>query len=155
MTVSIKRLTGADRAAWAAMRTALYTEADPQARADDLAGEIDELLARDDWAAFGAGAPGGQLVGLIELSERNYAEGCLTSPVTYVEGLWVAEKWRRRGIARRLVGAGMEWGRSRDRSEIASDAQLANTISQEAHRRMGFAETERIVCFRMAMIDGR
>jgi len=153
MTVTIRRLTVADRAAWAAMRTTLYSEADPATEADELAREIDEMLARDDYASFGAEVAGGALVGFIELFERNYAEGCLTSPVTYVEGLWVAEEWRRRGIARRLVGAGIEWGRLRGRLEIASDAQLANTVSQAAHRRMGFHETERIVCFRMALTN--
>jgi aminoglycoside 6'-N-acetyltransferase I len=147
----VRRLLAADRAAWLAMRTALYMEADAEARPEELAREIDEMLARDDWATFGAVAPDGTLVGLIELFERNYAEGCSTSPVTYVEGLWVAEAWRRRGVARQLLNAAIAWGRSRGRSEIASDVQLPNTLSQTVHRRLGFEETERLVTYRMAI----
>jgi len=147
VTVAVRRLTAADRAAWLKMRTALYDDED----AADFAAEIDMMLGGDDWAAFGAEAPDGALVGLIELFERNYAEGCTTSPVTYIEGLWVADGWRRRGIARRLVAAGIDWGRSRGRAEIASDVRLANVVSQTMHRRLGFEETERLVTYRMRL----
>ena len=148
MSLTVRRLTAADRNGWAAMRTTLYTEAEPGADPAELAAEIDEMLARDDWAAFGADSDG-RLVGFIELFERNYAEGCATSPVPYVEGLWVAEDHRRRGISRRLVDAGMAWGRSRGRSELASDVQLPNLVSQSVHRRLGFEETERLVTYRL------
>jgi aminoglycoside 6'-N-acetyltransferase I len=33
---------------------------------------------------------GGGLCGFIEVSLRNYAEGCMTSPVAYIEGWYVA-----------------------------------------------------------------
>jgi aminoglycoside 6'-N-acetyltransferase I len=131
------------------MRTVLYTEADPDTRAIDLEHEIDGMLGRDDWAAFGAEAPDGELVGLVELFERNSAEGCETSPVCYIEGLWVDPAWRRRGLARRLVDAGRGWARSRGRTEMASDVQITNLVSQTVHRRLGFAETERLVTYRV------
>jgi aminoglycoside 6'-N-acetyltransferase I len=35
--------------------------------------------------------------------------------------------------------------------EIASDVELANTISQDAHRALGYEEVERIVCYRRAL----
>jgi hypothetical protein len=93
--VIIRRLTAADRAAWCAMRVALYREADPDTDTADLEAEIDQMLGRDDWAAFAAQARDGTLTGLIELFERNYAQGCASSPVCSIEGLWVAEGWRR------------------------------------------------------------
>ena len=148
MTLTIRRLTAADRAAWAAMRIALYTAAEPDADPTELAAEIDDMLAGGDWAAFGAEADG-RLVGFIELFERNYAEGCATSPVPYVEGLWVAEDHRRQGIARALVAAGIAWGRARGRKEIASDVQLPNLVSQAVHHHLGFEEAERLVAYRM------
>jgi aminoglycoside 6'-N-acetyltransferase I len=149
--IAIRRLTAADRGQWSAMRIALYTEADPSAQPDELAAEIGGMLAREDWAAFAAATSAGDLVGLIELFERNYAEGCDTSPVTYIEGLWVAPNRRKSGIARSLVMAGVDWGRSRGRSEIASDVQLANARSQTVHERLGFEETERLVTYRMSI----
>ncbi len=133
------------------MRVALYGEADPETDASELEAEIDMMLARDDWAAFAAEAPDGTLVGFIELFERNYAEGCATSPVAYVEGIWVAESWRRAGVARKLVDAGAGWARARGRSEMASDVQLANLTSQAVHKRLGFAETERLVTYRLPL----
>lgn len=151
--IAVRRLTASDRAGWLAMRIALYTEADPDTRVAELVQEIDRMLARDDWAAFGAEAPDGELVGLIELFERNVAESCESSPVSYIEGLWVAAAWRRRGLARRLVEAARDWARSRGRTEMASDVQIANLVSQAVHRRLGFAETERLVTYRLPIDD--
>jgi aminoglycoside 6'-N-acetyltransferase I len=150
--VTVRPLSAADRAAWLAMRTALYVD-EVGGDAEDLAGEIDVMLADPAWAAFAAEARGGALVGLIEVFERNYAEGCRTAPVAYVEGLWVAAAWRRRGIARRLLAAATAWARGRGRSELASDTQLGNTASQAVHRALGFAETERLVTYRMDIGD--
>lgn len=147
--VIVRPLTAADRTAWLDMRVALYGEAAPGARAAELAAEVDMMLARDDWAAFAVEAPDGTLVGLIEFFERNYAERCETSPVCYIEGLWVDAAWRRRGLARRLVEAGRDWARSRGRTEMASDVQITNLLSQTVHRRLGFAETERLVTYRL------
>ncbi len=149
--VTVRPLTAADRTGWLAMRVALYGEATPGARAAELAAEIDMMLARDDGTAFAAEAPDGTLVGLIELFERNVAESCTTSPVAYVEGLWVAEGWRRAGLARRLVDAGIAWARARGRSEMASDVQLSNLLSQAVHEHLGFEETERLVTYRLPL----
>ena len=144
--VAVRRLTAADAAPWLAMRQALYHDG-----GDELATEIGAMLAGDGWAAFGAVAADGTLVGFIELFERNAAESCETTPVTFVEGLFVAPAWRRQGIARQLLAAAVAWGHSRGRSEIASDTQLWNVASQAAHRALGFVEVERLVAFRMAM----
>jgi aminoglycoside 6'-N-acetyltransferase I len=146
--VRIRPLNAGDRKAWLAMRTTLYVE-DAGDEPIGLHEDIDRMLADPAWGVFAAEAPDGELVGFVELNERNYAEGCLTSPVPYIEGIWVAPAWRRRGVARQLLLAGMAWGQSRGRTEIASDVQLANLISQAVHTRLGFAETERLVTYRM------
>jgi aminoglycoside 6'-N-acetyltransferase I len=148
--VTVRPLRAFDRAAWLKMRTTLYVD-EAGDEAIGLDEDIDKMLADEAWGAFAAEAPGGQLIGFIELYERNYAESCSTSPVTYIEGIWVAPGWRRRGVARSLLAAGMAWGRARGRTEIASDVQLANLISQAVHRRLGFEETERLVTYRAAI----
>jgi len=52
---------------------------------------------------------GGGLCGFIEVSRRNYAEGCTTSPVAYIEGWYVDEESRRRTLGTRLVQAAEAW----------------------------------------------
>jgi aminoglycoside 6'-N-acetyltransferase I len=150
IAVTVRPLAASDRAAWLRMRTTLYVD-EAGDEAVGLDEDIDMMLAEEAWGAFAAEAPGGDLVGFIELYERNYAEGCSTSPVTYIEGIWVAPDWRRRGVARLLLEAGLAWGRSRGRSEMASDVQLPNLVSQAVHRRLGFEETERLVTYRAAI----
>jgi aminoglycoside 6'-N-acetyltransferase I len=78
----------------------------------------------------------------------DYVNGCSTSPVGFLEGLYVREAARRRGVARGLVAAVELWASERGCTELASDALLVNAQSQKAHRAIGFAETERVVFFR-------
>jgi aminoglycoside 6'-N-acetyltransferase I len=94
---------------------------------------------------------GGGLCGVIEVSLRNYAEGCMTSPVAYIEGWYVDEDSRRRTLGTRLVQAAEAWAKSQGLKEIASDTQIENAVSIQAHTRLGYDEVERLVCFRKAL----
>jgi aminoglycoside 6'-N-acetyltransferase I len=77
----------------------------------------------------------------------DYVEGANSSPVGYIEGIYVDEVHRYKGISRRLVEAGVEWSKSRGCREIASDTQIDNHASQEFHKRIGFKEAGRLVAF--------
>lgn len=77
--------------------------------------------------------------------------GTSSSPVAFLEGLYVRPEARNRGIARGLVEAVSEWALSRGCSELASDTQLENLASQAVHERLGFVETERTVFFRKSL----
>jgi aminoglycoside 6'-N-acetyltransferase I len=94
---------------------------------------------------------GGGLCGFIEVSLRDYAEGCKTSPVAYIEGWYVDEHSRRRALGTRLVRAAEAWARNHGLKEIASDTQIENAVSIQAHTRLGYEEVERLVCFRKAL----
>jgi aminoglycoside 6'-N-acetyltransferase I len=94
---------------------------------------------------------GGGLCGFIEVSLRNYAEGCMTSPVAYIEGWYVDEHCRRRTLGTRLVQAAEAWARSQGLKEMVSDTQVENAVSIQAHTRLGYEEVERLVCFRKAL----
>jgi len=78
---------------------------------------------------------------------RDYVEGSSTSPVGYLEGVFVLQEYRRRGIARRLVEACQSWAQLQGCKEFASDCELDNLESQRFHQACGFAEVNRIVCF--------
>jgi aminoglycoside 6'-N-acetyltransferase I len=90
----------------------------------------------------------GGLGGFIEVSLRNYAEGCTTSPVAYIEGWYVDEDLRRGKVGSQLIHTAEAWARDHGCTEIASDTQIDNTVSIHAHTALGYAEVARIVCFR-------
>lgn len=91
---------------------------------------------------------GTSFTGFIQLSLRtDYVEGTASSPVLYVEGLYVEPGWRRRGVARQLIAKAGEWGRQMGCTEMASDAELGNAGSIEFHKALGFTEVNRVVCF--------
>ena len=93
-------------------------------------------------------------VGFVEATVRNdYVNGCATSPIAFLEGIYVEPEARRQGIARTLVSAVEEWGRKMDCREFASDALLENSDSHSMHRALGFEETERVVYFRKDLLS--
>jgi aminoglycoside 6'-N-acetyltransferase I len=93
-----------------------------------------------------------RMAGFAEASlRRDYVNGCATSPVVFLEGIYVEPRARRRGVARALVDAVEEWGRKMGCRELASDALLENSDSHAMHRGLGFEETERVVYFRRGL----
>jgi aminoglycoside 6'-N-acetyltransferase I len=83
-----------DKSEWLRMRTALWPESP-----GDHEPEISEFLVRErpGTAVFVAEQGDGHLCGFIECGSRAYAEGCLTSPVGYIEGWWVDPDFREQG----------------------------------------------------------
>lgn len=146
--VAVRRLrpSPAVEAAITAMRQALWPDEDAAA----IAHETPRILSRDDYAVFGAFA-GEQPVGMVEVGQRDVGEGCTTSPVGYIEALWVEPDFRRKGIATTLVQAAIDWARERGFRELGSDTEIENTVSQAMHEALGFSETERLVTFRMSL----
>ena len=77
----------------------------------------------------------------------DYVEGTDHSPVGYLEGVYVREPFRGRGLARELVQLCEKWARERGCGEFASDCELDNLDSLRFHLRCGFSEANRIICF--------
>lgn len=93
-----------------------------------------------------------EAIGLAEASLRSdYVNGTESSPVAFLEGLYVVPQARRKGVAASLVAAVCGWARGAGCRELASDAALENAISQVVHRALGFEETERVVFFRRVL----
>ena len=78
---------------------------------------------------------------------RDYVEGIETSPVGYLEGVYVEPYYRKRGYGKVLVKACEDWAKSKGCIEFASDCELHNTDSLAFHLHTGFAEANRIICF--------
>ena len=133
----------ADAAAVAALACELW----PEHSAEEMRSEITSLLAREDAAIF-LYREQGEAVGFAQCQlRRDYVEGTETSPVGYLEGIYVREGARRQGVARRLLSACETWMKARGCTEFASDCELDNTDSQRFHRAVGFEEANRIVAY--------
>ncbi|MFN3774293.1 aminoglycoside 6'-N-acetyltransferase [Sphingomonas parapaucimobilis] len=122
------------RERWLALRAALWGN-----EADELpSGDGNFVALVDD-----------RVIGFAEAAVRHdYVNGCDTSPVLFLEGLFVDPDHRRRGVAGALVAAVADWGRAQGCLEFASDAEIDNLDSHAMHRALGFVETERVVYFR-------
>ncbi|MFI4881459.1 MAG: GNAT family N-acetyltransferase [Phycisphaerales bacterium JB064] len=90
-------------------------------------------------------------VGMAEVSLRQFAEGCETSPVGYLEGWFVDASCRGMGVGKALVEAGKDWARSQGCTEFASDAEMDNLASQAAHEALGFEPVCDIRCYRVSL----
>lgn len=73
--------------------------------------------------------------------------GTKTTPVGYLEGIFVSENCRNRGYARELLGACESWAREKGCTEFASDCEIDNAGSLRFHMAMNFTEANRIICF--------
>jgi aminoglycoside 6'-N-acetyltransferase I len=94
-------------------------------------------------------ASDGTLQGFVEAGLRSHADGCDEShPVGYIEGWFVSEPHRRRGLGAALIHAAEDWARSLGCKEIASDTQLTNILSQNAHMALGYEIAERSILYR-------
>lgn len=141
----IQRCASLDQPGWLEFRLALW----PDATADDHRGYMAISLAQPDrFLQLMMYDDRRMPVGFIEGSIRaDYVNGTETSPVGFVEGVYVTPAWRCRGVARALFNAIGDWARARGCRELASDALLENEASQRAHRALGFREAERVVYF--------
>lgn len=96
------------------------------------------------------------LVGFAEVSiRREHVEGTATSPVAYLEGWFVRQPFRARGIGRLLMVEAEHWAREKGFTELASDAELDNPGSQRAHAKLGFEEVGRTVHYVKKLPRGR
>ncbi len=86
--------------------------------ADGIAG----LLRDPDAWGFIAETAAREPAGFAELSIPEYANGCDSQPVPFLEGIWVAPQFRRQGAGARLIAHIEAFAIARGFSEIGSDA---------------------------------
>lgn len=139
----IRKALPEDARAVAELAAALW----PEHTVDAFEKEMSSLLTDHECAVYLAVAEG-QPVALAQCQLRyDYVEGTESSPVGYLEGIYVSEAFRHHGIAGRLLRSCEAWARDMGCREFASDCELTNETSRLFHLRMGFAEANRIICF--------
>lgn len=141
----IERCASNQQRGWLELRRALW----PHPAEEHLQEMNASCADAGRFASFIAYDDSGAAVGFAEASlRRDYVNGTSSSPVGYLEGIYVTPAARKRGVGRSLVEAAEQWARTAGCTEMASDALLDNVSSHAVHRALGFEETDRVVYFR-------
>ena len=87
-------------------------------------------------------------VGFAQCQLRyDYVEGTDSSPVGYLEGIFIEEEYRHKGYAKELLSECEKWAKEKGCKEFASDCEIENDGSFGFHMALGFEEANRIICF--------
>jgi aminoglycoside 6'-N-acetyltransferase I len=140
---------GSDDGDWLSLRSKLWPDVPESEHLRDMT----DVLTRGHLVLLTVGVDGTR-TGFVEASKRvDYVNGTSSSPVAFLEGLYVEPEARRKGIARALVAEVVRWAAAEGCSELASDSPIDNIAAHATHRALGFEEMERVVYFRRAL-DG-
>ena len=119
----------------------------PDHMVEEMCSEFADTIAKPD-AAFFLAYSEETAVGFAQCQLRHdYVEGTDSSPVGYLEGIYVADGYRKQGVAKELLSACESWAKTKGCTEFASDCELENTQSLQFHLNVGFEEANRIICF--------
>ncbi|NTJ61599.1 GNAT family N-acetyltransferase [Agrobacterium rhizogenes] len=141
----IEQATDEHLEGWMRLRTELW----PDSSFEHHRAELAQFRANANAVAFVAIDSAGHVVGFAEATLRHdYVNGCETSPVLFLEGIYVRSEHRREGVAGALCQAVADWGLAAGCTEFASDALIDNLASHAFHAALGFVETKRVVYFR-------
>lgn len=118
---------------------------------DTLLHEFSEMMTKKNMQFFLKFA-NNVVVGFAQCSLRyDYVEGTETTPVGYLEGIFIKEGFRNKGYARELLAACKAWAKDKGCKEFASDCAIDNIDSFHFHKAMNFTEANRIICFTKAL----
>lgn len=142
-----------DREELARLRAALWPESSAEEHSKELLGVLEsKTFGTMPLIELVAEERSGRLIGFLEVGLRSHADGCDPAhAVGYVEGWYVVESHRKRGVGRKLLAAAEDWARGQGCVEMASDALVGNDVSQRAHEALGYAEVDRCVRYRKAL----
>ena len=119
----------------------------PDNTVEEMRLEFSEIITKTD-AAFFLAYVEETAIGFAQCQLRHdYVEGTDSSPVGYLEGIYVADGYRKQGVAKELLSACESWAKTKGCTEFASDCELTNMESLKFHLSMGFEEANRIICF--------
>ncbi|NOZ53445.1 MAG: GNAT family N-acetyltransferase [Gammaproteobacteria bacterium] len=129
---------------WKEMRKEVYSSLDDEFHEK----EMKQIFESSDWFCYFLMDEDSKILGLSELSSRNIVDGCLSSPVAYLEGLYLKEEYRGMGLGREAIETIKTWCKEQGFTELGMDAELTNLKAQKFFKAVGLQETYRIVQFR-------
>jgi aminoglycoside 6'-N-acetyltransferase I len=152
VAIKIRQTSNAGDPDWLVLRAEFFPE--------DFPGEHQQFLEKwaarqEGFTAFVASDENAGLLGFAEVAVRqDYVNGCQFQPALFLEGIFVREEHRGKGVARSLCEAAAVFGEQRGCREFASDVLIDDEQSLAAHAGLGFEETERVVYFRKLIKAG-
>ncbi|MCY7345357.1 MAG: GNAT family N-acetyltransferase [Pyrinomonadaceae bacterium] len=141
----VRPLTVNDAHEWFRLRKLLWDELTDNEHRTEM---LDIFEHHETQLVLAAEIDSGKLAGFLEASIRSFVEDCYSENVGYLEGWFVEPEYRKNGIGRRLVNAAESWAVSKGCTEMASDSEVGNELSLEAHQNLGYEETSRLVHLR-------
>ena len=135
----IQRMTQNAYSSWLTMRKKLWPHCPDEKHDEEMKMQLSQS---DQYPVFIAIDDLQNSIGFLEASIHDFTPGCHSSPVGYIEGWYVEEAHRKLGIGKELVKAAENWFVKKGFIEMASDAELHNRVSIEAHKRLGY----RVIC---------
>jgi aminoglycoside 6'-N-acetyltransferase I len=153
LTVLVRQALPSDQHALARMRTLLW----PDSLTEEHRREVEAILRTGRYGTlpmviFVSQTEEGALTGFLEAGLRSHADGCdIEHPVGFVEGWFVEEAFRNRGVGKELMHSAEAWSRTQGCVEIASDTWIDDERSQRSHQALGFEVVDRCVHFRKSL----
>ncbi|MBQ8826298.1 MAG: GNAT family N-acetyltransferase [Oscillospiraceae bacterium] len=141
--ISVRKASAEDAVTAAELACKMWRDAS----AEELTESLSRIISGDSGAVFILEADGAD-VGFAQCQLRNdYVEGTESSPVGYLEGVYIEPLYRRNGGASALLEMCEIWAREQGCTEFASDCEADNEASRLFHLGAGFTEANRIICF--------
>ena len=107
----IRPCSSPEQPGWLDLRLALWPYHDRRVHLEEMAMFC---VAPERFGQFIAYAPTNDPQGFVEVALRNdYVNGTRSSPVAFLEGIYVVPEERRSGIARLLIAVAEDWSRAR------------------------------------------
>lgn len=125
----------------------LFTEMWPDCTFDEEFAYCSEILKDKHKTAFLVHNQDSYIAFAYLALRYDFVEGAKNYPIAYLEGIYVQEPYRKKGVAYKLIHKAEEWAQQMNCTQLGSDAELANIISINFHKKAGFNEINRVVCF--------
>ena len=132
-----------DFSLWKKYRKAVYHSVSDEFREI----EMNKIICDVDWFCYFLTDDNNQTIGFVEMSSRNIVDGCISSPVAYIEGLYIEKEYRGKGMGKKVMDALHDWCKEKGFTELAADTELENVDAQKYFNSVGFKETYRVVEF--------
>jgi aminoglycoside 6'-N-acetyltransferase I len=128
---------------WVIFSLALF----PKASKTEMEADLHRINQLDKYQTFMAKMDG-QAIGYTTVTLRtDHVEGASTSPVGYMEAIYVLPEFRKLGVAKALYLQGESWCKKHGCSEMGSDTWHWKKDAQAFHKKLGFREEDILVHF--------